>query len=213
MPELPLPVTATPAQWCERGSHLQNLDRFDEAAEAFTQALAIDPDFAGAYFGLGYGLLMQEAYEDGRQYYEQGLIVDDSDAAAWNNLGSIYTALERWEEAVACYETALEIDPAYANAHYNMGNVYKEVGQPSETAACFRRAIYIDPAAGRGPHQPGRDSHRAAPHSRGDSPAIRGRSKFVPMMPRPTCTARSRGSWPASGKRVGTNTSGGSATT
>ncbi len=145
MPELPLPVSATPAQWCERGSHLQNLDRFDEAADAFTQALAIDPDFAGAYFGLGYGLLIQEAYEEGAKYYEQGLIVDDSNAAAWNNLGSIYTALERWEEAVACYETALEIDPAYANAHYNMGNVYKEVGQPTDAAACFRRAIYIDP--------------------------------------------------------------------
>lgn len=145
MPEIPLPVSATPTQWCERGSHLQNLERYDEAEEAFTQALAIDPDFAGAYFGLGYGLLVQEAYEDGAKYYEQGLIVDDSNAAAWNNLGSIYTALERWEEAVACYETALQIDAAYANAHYNLGNVYKEVGQPADAGACFRRAMYIDP--------------------------------------------------------------------
>ncbi len=143
--EIPLPVAATPEQWCERGSVLQNQSRYNEATEAFTQALAIDPDFAAAYFGLGYGLLVQEAYEEAGNYYEQGLLVDDANAAAWNNLGTIYTALERWDEAVTCYESALQIDPAYANAHYNLGNVYKESGQPSDASACYRRALYIDP--------------------------------------------------------------------
>jgi tetratricopeptide (TPR) repeat protein len=145
MPTLRLPVSATPAQWCERGSQFQSAGRMDDATQSFTQALALDPDFAAAYFGLGFSLLMQEAYEEAGRYYEQGLLVDDSDAAAWNNLGSIYTALERWEEAVACYESALQIDPAYANAHYNLGNVYKEVGQPQDASACYRRAMYIDP--------------------------------------------------------------------
>jgi tetratricopeptide (TPR) repeat protein/SAM-dependent methyltransferase len=145
MPELSLPVHATPGQWCDKGSQLQNENRFVEAEQAFKHALGLDPDCAAAYFGLGYGLLVREKYQEAGKYYEQGLLVDDADAAAWNNLGSIYTALERWDEAVACYESALQIDAAYAKAHYNLGNVYKEIGQPSDASACYRRAIYIEP--------------------------------------------------------------------
>jgi tetratricopeptide (TPR) repeat protein/SAM-dependent methyltransferase len=145
IPEIPLPVSGTPKQWCEKGSQLQNEGRFDEATDAFTHALKVDPDCAAAYFGLGYGLLVHEKHEEAGKYYEQGLLVDDANAPAWNNLGSIYMALENWEGAIACYESALQIDAAYANAHYNLGNVYKEQGQPLEASACYRRALYIDP--------------------------------------------------------------------
>ena len=144
--EIPLPVTATPEQWCERGSVLQNQSRYDEATEAFTQALAIDPDFAAAYFGLGYGLLGSRGVRGSRQLLrtrtprrrrERGRL--EQPGLDLHRAG----ALGRGGRPVT--RAALQIDPAYANAHYNLGNVYKESGQPSDASACYRRAIYIDP--------------------------------------------------------------------
>ncbi len=191
---------------------LQNQSRYNEATEAFTQALAIDPDFAAAYFGLGYGLLVQEAYEEAGNYYEQGLLVDDANAAAWNNLGTIYTALERWDEAVTCYESALQIDPAYANAHYNLGNVYKESGQPSDASACYRRA-FISTRSWSRRISTWESSFRNSIAWPTRSPAMDAASKSLRRMPKRNCTAPLRGFWRAIGSRAGTNTNGGSGTT
>jgi tetratricopeptide (TPR) repeat protein/SAM-dependent methyltransferase len=140
-----VPVESTPQQWCARGSQLQAVGQFDNANELFRRALEVDPDCAAAYFGFGYGLLVNEKHEEAAAHYEQGLLIDDTDATAWNNLGSAYTALEKYEEAIACYESALQIDAANAKAHFNLGNVYKDIGQPSEASACYRRALYVEP--------------------------------------------------------------------
>jgi tetratricopeptide (TPR) repeat protein/SAM-dependent methyltransferase len=140
-----VPVASTPEQWCARGSQLQALGQFEQADELFRRALQFDPNCAAAYFGFGYGLLINEKHEEAASYYEQGLLIDDTDATAWNNLGSAYTALEKYEEAIACYESALQIDAANAKAHFNLGNVYKDIGQPSEASACYRRALYVEP--------------------------------------------------------------------
>jgi tetratricopeptide (TPR) repeat protein len=140
-----VPVESTPDQWCARGSQLQAAGQFEQADELFRRALEIDSNCPAAYFGFGYGLLLNEKNEEAAAYYEQGLLIDDTDATAWNNLGSAYTALEEYEEAIACYESALQIDAANAKAHFNLGNVYKDIGQAAEASACYRRALYVEP--------------------------------------------------------------------
>ena len=72
------------------GSLTSNLKRYDDAIEAYRQALRINPENADAWNNLGIAYNNLKRYDDAIEAYRQALRINPEYANAWYNLGIAY---------------------------------------------------------------------------------------------------------------------------
>ena len=128
----------------------------DRAIHLFERALAIDPDYAEAWAGLGGAyqikgtfLGLPEQLDRAIEFEQKALALDPrlADAHVW--LGSAYFALHRHDEAIASLQEALRLDPEHARAHATLGRVYwVGHGRVADGIAELVRAVAINPQFG-----------------------------------------------------------------
>lgn len=114
------------------------------AIERLDQALKAQPDFAEAWFNLGYIYQCLDRLEHARQAYEQACRCKPDLAPAFVNRGVVLSDLGHKEKAETCFNKALEIEPGRADAHYNLGNLYLEQGHHEHAVAHFIKALETD---------------------------------------------------------------------
>lgn len=127
------------------GYALQRLGRLAEAAAAYRDAIAAQPDHASAHNNLGNVLWEMGRPEEARQAYEEVLRLDPRHANARHNLGNIHYGAGRIGEALSAYRQAIAGDPNFAEAHNSLGAALYKTGCVSEAAACFARAVALKP--------------------------------------------------------------------
>src|SRR5215470_968666 len=94
-----------------------------EAAEAWWQALEIDPDNAEASFHLGNLNLERGQHGAALIHYERALRGAPNHVGVLNNLGLCHKALGDIDRAEACYRAALAAEPAQPDALTNLANI------------------------------------------------------------------------------------------
>ncbi len=122
-------------------------DFYDEAVEAATKAIELDPDCAPAYLDLG------NAYDRRGGMWDQSILVWHELAevapdlvTAHVQLGEAFAAAAFDEEAIESWKRALELDPKDARAMYNMAvAALKREGVPTALPG-FRKAGELDPS-------------------------------------------------------------------
>ncbi len=117
-----------------------NLGRWQEAIDAYKQAIRIKPDYAKAYsnyYNLGVAYVNLGRYQEAIDAYKQTIKIKPDYAAAHNNLGNAYFNLGRWPEAIDAYKQAIKIEPDLAEAHYNLGKAYLTIGDKNSALAEF----------------------------------------------------------------------------
>src|SRR3989449_430132 len=135
--------------------YLQNYDRvenLDNAIQVFEGALALDPNYALAYAGLG------EAYwkkyesskeprwvESSRRDCERALSLNSGLPAAHVCLGTLYKGTGAYQKAVREFERALEAEPTSDDAFRGLADAYERLGKPAEAEKTYRRAIELRP--------------------------------------------------------------------
>ncbi len=131
--------------WFYLGGAYGKSDRYEEAIEAYKQAISIDPDYAKAHNGLGaaYGNLGK--YKVAMEAYKQAISIDPDYAVVHNNLGAAYYNLGKYKEAIEACKQAISIDPDYANAYYNIGVAYTKSGMYKEAIDAYKQAVRINP--------------------------------------------------------------------
>jgi protein O-GlcNAc transferase len=123
------------------GNALKAQGKLQEAAASYAEALAHEPNHAGALFNLGLVLQFQDRLEEAAASYRRALSLKPDYAEAHGNLGNTLQAQGRLEEAAASYGLALRYRPNYAEVHSNLGNVLMAQGKYSEAAASHARAL------------------------------------------------------------------------
>ena len=117
--------------WYEVGCDLEG-DDADEARQAYSRAVELDPRHVDAHVNLG--RLLHEAGDVGQaeSHYRAALALEPEDATAAYNLGVLLEDLGRRNDAARAYGQAIQADPGYADAHYNLAHLSDEMGRTQE---------------------------------------------------------------------------------
>ena len=138
----------------EKGKLLYRDDRDSEAAEAFKQAISLDPTLAEAHFRLGltYEALnkseeadseYKKAVESYKKYFDNE--ENEKDSEAHYILGQTYAALHQYSDSIREFRQALKLRTDDAEIYYDLGMSHSKLAQYSEAASAFSKSLEIDP--------------------------------------------------------------------
>lgn len=140
--------------WNKVGDVYRAQAEFEQAEEAYDQAVEFDPDYAWSYHNLGL-IYSEPDPETGEPDYDVALGLfqqaierhedDRGSAQSWNKLGDTYRALNRFKESIAAYERAIELDPQYAPSWNDLGDVYRTLDRLEEATQAYQHAIESNP--------------------------------------------------------------------
>ncbi len=110
-----------------RGNILKGMKRFEEALTSYDRALAVQPDYAEAFFNRGKTLKDLKRFEEALASYDRALMLRPDCAEAFSKRGNILQKLKRFEEAMASYERALALKPDHAHALSGIADCVSEL--------------------------------------------------------------------------------------
>jgi len=131
--------------WFYLGRAYQNLQRLQEAIDAYRQALRINPKYAHAWNNLGGAYVYMQRYTEAIEAYLQALRIVPEDAKVWSNLGVAYDGLQRYTEAIEAQRHALSINPEQAITWGGLAITYDHMQRYAEAIEAARQALRIDP--------------------------------------------------------------------
>jgi len=117
----------------------------EAAVDWIRRAIALKPDFAGAYNNLGNVLKCLNRFADAAQAYHRVIELEPDNADAYNNLGTLLRAQGEPDEAETVLRRALALQPQHAGALHNLGNVLVELQRESEAADAYMQAVRLRP--------------------------------------------------------------------
>jgi tetratricopeptide (TPR) repeat protein len=126
--------------------------KFDEALEAFTQALRSSPNKAPIYFNMGLIYLEQGNFQKGEEMLLEAIRFNPDHQTARLTLGTLYEDRGKLEEALRAYELARNIQPesptgrdAAANAQVVKGRLFENEDKLDDALSAYQAATEIQP--------------------------------------------------------------------
>ena len=110
------------------GSAYENLNRIEDAIEAYSNAVKVDPNFAEAYAKLGLVYDRSAQFLKAVRMHLMAIRLRPSDVELRKNLGLAYFNVGSYPEAIKAYSQAIQINPEDATIHYSLGLVYLDLG-------------------------------------------------------------------------------------
>jgi tetratricopeptide (TPR) repeat protein len=127
------------------GHLLHQQGDFVGAAEAYQQAIALNPKFAAAYHGLGMVQDAQGQRAAAIASYERAIALQPDYVNAYNNLGCVLAQEQQYDRAIQIYRQAIALQPDSAGLYNNLGQVLWQQ-DPSAAMAAYRRALELQPS-------------------------------------------------------------------
>lgn len=129
-----------------------NKSDIDEAQSNFQKAIAIDPEYTLAYWGLGYVYEARFVMGEGRNYLDLALKnfnkayeLDPNLPEANIGLVWVYFYKEELEKAIYFCKRALLLAPKSPEVNYNIGSYLRSIGLYRKAIEFYSRAIEINP--------------------------------------------------------------------
>jgi predicted TPR repeat methyltransferase len=122
-----------------------HFEKYEQAAEFSSQAIACNANFSSAHFSLGNAYQALKKLDSAAACFRQAISLDPSYVCAHNNLGVAYKDQNLSREATACFLKAISLKYDFVEAHNNLGNVLKDINRQEEAIACFHKALSFNP--------------------------------------------------------------------
>ncbi len=120
------------------GSKFLDTGEIDQAIDALTQAVKLDPDLAEAWFKLGiaYGLAEKR---------EQTLESTDSDNTGDTKKPAKSNSEKAFEKSVAAYKKIIGSNENDDAAYFNLGRAYNKLNEDADAAKALKQAVKLKP--------------------------------------------------------------------
>jgi adenylate cyclase len=125
-----------------------------EAQEMFEKAIELDPQYAGAYVGLGWVYFnratdgwtefIDAAFDRSLDLARQSLDIDDQNASAHQLLGCVNVFRKQYDLAVAELERAIALNPNDASSYHWLGFIQLWSGQVDQAIETLNTALTLD---------------------------------------------------------------------
>ncbi|EAT60093.1 tetratricopeptide repeat protein [Chlorobium ferrooxidans] len=119
------------------GNALARKQRYNEATEAFKNALAINPGLDHAEQALGTIAFNQKNYAGALGYFQKHLERAPKDSMRLYDVGNVYMQMQQYDKASSAYSDAIDNSEAFAEAHYNLAICYIHTGRRAEAEAIY----------------------------------------------------------------------------
>lgn len=132
----------------QQGMNHAEEGNWENAADAFLEAIAVDPDnekISRAYNNLGLAYQYLGEWEQAIANFDQAIALEPDNADYYANRGDAWRASEEIEEALADYDRAIELDPESPRYFYNRAIAYKQLGELELALADYDQTILLDP--------------------------------------------------------------------
>lgn len=125
---------------------LGNEGSWDEAIAEADAAIALDPEYGGAYNSRGNIHGMRGQTEQAVADYSKAITLNPQDAEAHHSRGAMRVLAEEYDQALADFTRAIELNPQYSMSYFGRGIVYANDKRDYDQAlADFARALELDP--------------------------------------------------------------------
>jgi adenylate cyclase len=125
-----------------------------QARQMFEKAIALDPQYAAAYVGLGRAYQVAQffqwsqdpqASERAFALAQQAVALDDSLPGAHVVLSQIYLFKKQYEQAITEAERAITLAPNSAQGYVTLGGILNLTGQAEKAIGVLEQALRLDP--------------------------------------------------------------------
>lgn len=137
---------STPAQLVEEGNRYAWEKQYDQAVDAYRQAIKLDPALAAAYHGLGKVYVNMGRSADALVPMQTAVRLAPNDSSAHLTLGITLENLRRFDEAFAEINEAKRLNPRDASVHNHLGNLFMNQGRAAEALVAYHEALRLNPA-------------------------------------------------------------------
>jgi tetratricopeptide (TPR) repeat protein len=127
----------------QRGVEYYQQGNFDEAIEAFSDAILLHPDDPDLYINRGSAYTSKRNFDAAIADYDKAIALNPEYAEAYAGRGAVYYFQEKIDLAIADYDRAIELKPDFTGALFNRGTLYKETGQTDQAIADFQKVLEI----------------------------------------------------------------------
>jgi tetratricopeptide (TPR) repeat protein len=126
------------------------LKQFRESADAYRQAIKLDPyNAADAHYALGLVYRDWGRVDEEVQAYKQAIRLRPDYTSAYERLGARYMRSKKYTEAIEVFRQLIAQKPGDAVAPNNMGEAYLELNKLNEALEAFRQSIRLKPDFGK----------------------------------------------------------------
>lgn len=115
------------------------------ASTVLEKYVALRPDNAKAWLGLGMAYMQQKKFAEARVPLEHSVKLDPNIAEAEYQLGLVARNSGTSDEAIQHFQRAVELQPQHAKALWNLGNLYLQSGDLPKAEDALQSAEKIDP--------------------------------------------------------------------
>jgi spermidine synthase len=122
--------------------------RYDEAADAFREALIRRADSADANRNLGTALAATGHVPDAIDHLRRAIQLAPDNGGAQYELGNLLLGQREFATAAAAFRLAIRSLPDFAPAHNNLGIALASLGDLNQAVEQFQQAVTLDPEFG-----------------------------------------------------------------
>jgi adenylate cyclase len=119
------------------------------------EAIALDPEFGGAYYTLASAHMMdvwlglskspKESLDKAVELTQKAISLNPKDSRYYAFIGYLYALKRDYEKAIAEGEKAVALDPGGADSHALLGMTLNYADKPKEAIFLFEKAIRLNP--------------------------------------------------------------------
>jgi tetratricopeptide (TPR) repeat protein len=124
---------------------LTDLDRHEEALEAFPRALELESENARLFGAYGRSLVATNHYEEALEAFDAAARLEPDNTWIHASRGAVLRWLGRSEDVLVAVDKALELEPDNAEYQRLKGSALVDLGRHEEALEAFAKGSEIDP--------------------------------------------------------------------
>lgn len=118
--------------------------KYDEAIDAYKQAISIAPEQIYVWNNLGNLCLKINRNDEAMLAFQKALKHNTKDPIAWSGLGEVYYKIGYIDDSISAYRKAIEYAPLLSNPWIGLGDAYTSVGRDIDAINAYQKAIELN---------------------------------------------------------------------